>query len=71
MSIRVDLHENLQVIQISVDGEALFIRRDQATEFLAAFMRALAGSINTPSSVPELRLVGGFACDPDESGGAA
>jgi hypothetical protein len=82
MSIRVDVHETIQVIQISVDGDTVFLPRSQATEFLAKFMRAMAESIPEPDTysrkvpdTPALRLVGAleslgaFHCDPDESCG--
>jgi hypothetical protein len=86
MSIRVDYHQAIGVIQISSDGQFVFIRRDQAAELLAKFMGVLADSIpdledeTNPEhpgfsrkvpDTPALRLVGGFACDPDESCGAA
>jgi hypothetical protein len=45
MSIAVQVLPGIKVIQIAVDGSSVFVRRDQCTEFLAAFMRAMADSI--------------------------
>lgn len=45
MSISVDVLPTLNVIQISVDGQMVFLRRERCTEFLALFMRAMADSI--------------------------
>jgi hypothetical protein len=68
MSISVDYHDSISVIQISVDGTAVFIRRDQATELLAKFMRVMADSAPESDTfsrkvpdTPGLRLVGGDA----------
>ena len=76
MSIRVDVHEAIQVVQISIDGDTVFLPSSRATEFLALFMRAIAGSIPEPDTysrkvpdTPALRLVGAFHCEPDESCG--
>lgn len=85
MSLIVHYHDAIKVIQISQDGETVFLRRDQAADFLAKFMGVLANSIpDTVAELPEgdnfsrkvpdtpaLRLVGAFGCNPDESGGAA
>ncbi len=49
MSIAVDILPTLNVIQISVDGQMVFLRRECCTEFLGKFMRAMADSIpDTP-----------------------
>ncbi len=45
MSIDVQLLPGIQVVAIHVDGDSVFIRRDQCTEFLAKFMGAMADSI--------------------------
>ncbi len=48
MSISVDILPTLNVVQISVDGQMVFVRRESCTEFLAKFMRAMAESIPDP-----------------------
>ena len=74
--MRVDVHETIQVVQISIDGDTLFLPRSRCGEFLALFMEAMAGSIPEPDTysrkvpdTPALRLVGAFHCDPDPSCG--
>ena len=60
MSIRVDVHETIQVVQISIDGDMVFLPRSRCTEFLGVFMRAMADSIPDEHSVkapPALTLV--------------
>ena len=76
MSIRVDFHETIQVVQISVDGDTVFLPRSRCLEFLGLFMEATAGTIPEPDTfsrkvpdTPGLRLVGAFHCDPDPSCG--
>ena len=75
MSISVDYHQSIHVIQISVDGDSVFLNRSQANEFLGKFMGALAASAendNHSRKAPNIRLADRtFACDPDESLGAA
>lgn len=60
MSIAVNPLPGIQVIQIAIDGECVFLRRDQCTEFLSAFMVAMAETIPDAHSVkaPALTLVG-------------
>jgi len=80
-----DIHVDVRsiVIRISVDDQELFLPRAQASEFLGAFMQAMAESVPTVEygpdepgnysrkvpDTPALRLVGGFGCDPDPSCG--
>lgn len=45
MSISVQVLPTLNVIQISVDGGIVFIRRELCTEFMGKFMTAMAESI--------------------------
>lgn len=79
MSIAVQVLPTLNVVAIHVDGDTVFIRRDKVTEFLAAFMRAMADSIPAEEQMhsvhadryaeferrAEARRL--FLCDPDES----
>ena len=64
MSISVDYHPSIGVIQISVDGAAVLFRRDQATELLAKLMRVMADTapeadtFSRKVSDTPLRLVG-------------
>ncbi len=51
MTIAVQVLPTINVVQIAVDGESVFIRRDQCTEFLGKFMRAMAESIPPSADV--------------------